>query len=159
MQGGEDLYSFSWKDPGAGTPIQATSWQWKLTDVDIGNVVGSGTVQTPSLSSQLLKENHGYIFQVTPVNEFGTGASDSMEFNAVGPVIASPRITATIDNNDQVTVAGNIFNKGHAVDIQATVRGGPSTPNNVSDLRNQFAVTPADTNGSFTVTITPQGFG
>jgi hypothetical protein len=162
MQGGEDLYSFSWKDPGAGTPIQATSWQWKLIDVNL-NVVGSGTVQRPSLSSQLLKENRAYSFQVTPVNEFGTGPSDLAEFVSVGPVTASPRITATIDNNDQVTVAGNNFNKGQAVDIQATVTGGPSTPNtapnNVQDSRSQRPVTPADTNGSFTVTIKPQGFG
>jgi len=59
-------------------------------------------------------------------------------------------------------VVGKNFNKSQAVNLQATVKAGPSTPNlapnNVPDLRNQFASATADANGFFTVTIQPQGF-
>jgi hypothetical protein len=155
--------TFSWQDPAASSPIQATNWQWQLNEQVSNVVVAKRTVQTPSVTYGFPTSVRSYQYQVVPANGYGLGPSSSWQYFTAGqPGPSGPTITAIIASDDKVTVSGKHFNKSQTVNIQATVTGSASTPNlanNVPDLRNQYSQVTADANGSFTnAVISPQPF-
>lgn len=162
----------TWGDAAAGTPLQATGWSWRITDLR-GNAVpnGSGIVHAPvaDLGANLvaaLQKGAEYDWFVTPSNDYGTGPrAGSYLFGTAPAPSGRPAITATIDpKTDVVTVSGTGFTPDQKVNIQATVQGGPTTPtlpNGDRDDRTWYPAPPtADASGAIkNVAIAPQGFG
>jgi hypothetical protein len=157
----------SWIDPGAGTPVAATSWDWNIAEVDPhpGSLT-SGATPVASAGPVTFSKNATYNWNVAPKNAYGSGPSTYLQIEALiaGPTsgTTSPTITASIASNDQVTIVGQNFNKSQAVNIQATVIGGPNTPplaaTMASDDRSQYPQATADAGGSFKAVVQPQGF-
>jgi len=161
-------YGLTWEDSGHGSPLQATSWQWKVLDAS-GALIAGGTVKTLGVPPVEKRFKYGgdYTWYVAGSNNYGTGPSASFSFEATPPpggggAGSPPTITANIASDDKVTVSGKYFNKSQPVHIQATVQGSITTPNlapnNTQDSRNQYTQTTSDPNGSFSVIILPQGF-
>jgi hypothetical protein len=152
-------YWLLWIDPGAGTPLAATSWDWNIQEVDPhpGSLT-SGATSVTNAGPVKFSANATYNWNVAPKNAYGSGPSTYLQIQASGTVSPSPIITSSIASHDQVTITGKNFNTG-TVDIQATVIGGPSTPplaTGASDARTQYVQA---NGGSFTTVISPQGFG
>jgi hypothetical protein len=155
------LCSFSWQDEGAGTPLQATSWAWKIHTTNSSTAVAQGTVTEPSAGPVTL-EDDDYYLELAPSNQFGTGPSEeALQFDVVPNVPPKPTIAATVASSDVVTVTGHGFQANEVIHLQATVKAGLKTPllaNGVPDLRNQFVTATATPSGTFTALIQPNGF-
>lgn len=154
--------SFSWQDEGAGTVLQATSWAWKIHTPQASTA--QGTVIKPS-AGPIALGNGTYSLDVAQSNQFGTGPDQELfQFNIfVGDGPSKPTIEATVASTDVVTVTGHGFQANEVVHLQATVKGGPTTPplaaTNAQDTRTQYPHATATGSGTFTALIEPEGFG
>ncbi len=161
------------RDPGAGTPAAAGQFAFIVTQngviVDPSHQLTGGAVTSSALTPPGVKWAFplpaGLVtLAVAGQNRAGEGPGSTSTFTVVSPPPPpQPTITASIGSDDKVTVNGQAFNKSQTVNLQATVRGGPTTPptlpNDAADNRNQFPQTTADGNGSFTaLIILPQNF-
>jgi hypothetical protein len=162
------------RDPAANTPAAAWVFRFVITQNNV--VVGSPTLTNWETISNPVSPHLKYGFtlpqgrvtlNVYGTNKAGDGPIATSTFTVASapppPPPPQPTITASIGSDDKVTVNGQGFNKSQIVNLQATVAGGPSTPpiqpNNTQDVRNQFPLTTAHADGSFTaLIILPQNF-
>jgi hypothetical protein len=163
-----------WQDPGEGTPAAAVNFYFIVAqnNVEVGSPPLTGWAKT---NAPLTPPGEKWGFPLPPgevaltvlgSNRAGDGPSSSSTFAVGGPPPPpppQPTITASIGSDDKVTVNGQGFNKNQTVNLQATVRGGISTPNtvpnNTQDDRSQWPQTTADLNGSFAnLVVLPQNF-
>ena len=163
------------RDPGGGTPGATGQFEYLVTQNNV--VVGSPPLTGPSVTPSPLSPpgvkwpvplpSGKVTLQVWGRNRAGDGPASTSTFTVASspppPPPPQPTITASIGSDNRVTANGRGFNKSQIVNLQATVRGGPTTPptlpNNTADNRNQWPQTTADANGSFTaLIILPQNF-
>jgi hypothetical protein len=163
------------RDSGPGTPAAAGQFAFIVTQNNVvvdpshqltGPAVTASPLTPPGVKWAFPLPAGLVTLTVWGQNRAGDGPASSSTFTVVSPAPPppppQPTITASIGSDDKVTVNGQGFNKSLIVNLQATVRGGISTPllaNGEVDVRNQWPQTTADTNGSFNaLIILPQNF-